>query len=63
MYIPPLIELHEVPGICTGDENCVLFCPSCPELPRPHENKAIEYAPGNKLSSHPYQFNPLSPDN
>jgi hypothetical protein len=30
-YSPPLIELHVVPGICTGDENrVVLFCPSCP---------------------------------
>jgi hypothetical protein len=33
MRLPPLIELHEVPGICTGDENLVvLFCPSCPSL-------------------------------
>jgi hypothetical protein len=29
-----LIELHDVPGICTGDENCVVvFCPSRPKLP------------------------------
>jgi hypothetical protein len=30
------IELHEVPGICTGDEKyVVVFCPSCPLPPDP----------------------------
>jgi hypothetical protein len=29
--LPALIELHVVPGICTGDEHDILlFCPSFP---------------------------------
>ena len=37
---PALIELHEVPGICIGDETfVVVFCPSCPLSPRPHDHK------------------------
>jgi hypothetical protein len=35
-----LIELHEVPGICTGDEYVVSFCPSRPLPPDP---MTIEY--------------------
>jgi hypothetical protein len=30
MNKPALIELHVVPGICTGDERVVSFCPSRP---------------------------------
>jgi hypothetical protein len=35
--VEALIALHEVPGICTGDEKYVLlFCPRAPRLLLPH---------------------------
>ena len=37
IFSPAPIELHVVPGICTGDEKyIVVFCPSCPLLLLPH---------------------------
>jgi hypothetical protein len=43
-----------VPGICTGDENSVVvFCPSCPKLPPPHDHKVPSVLVANEYSSPP----------
>jgi len=40
LEVPVVIEVHVVPGICTGDEySVVLFCPNCPGTLLPHAHK------------------------
>jgi hypothetical protein len=49
-YVPPLIELHVVPGICTGDETfVVVFCPSRPLAPLPHDHRVLSVLVANEI--------------